>query len=99
MRPEHLPESSVVTFEYACPRCPGDGVVRPVRAGVDWPEPCPCEARRAFTQYHLGRILEEEPRAIVRVSELRAGGAVSSRVLSKLWLKGLVSGLDTGSGA
>lgn len=81
---------ALLSLHYSCPRCPGDGVVRPRRAGVDWPEPCTCEARTAFTQYQLGRVLEEEPKTIVRVYELRAGAEVSQRVLRKLAQKGFV---------
>lgn len=75
-----------------CPRCPGDGVVRPkgARAGVDWPTPCSCEARRFHTQYTLGRLLDEDPRAIERVHDVCAGGVVSYRVFDKLAKAGLL---------
>lgn len=83
--------TSTLAFTYSCPRCPGDGVVRPSRPGVDWPEPCLCEARTSFSQYQLGRVLEEEPKTIVRVAELRARREVCSRILDKLVKKGFVS--------
>lgn len=75
---------------YACKVCPGDGVVRSRRPGVDWPEPCVCGARRAFTQYSLARVLEEDPKTIVRVYDLRATGSVAGRVLNKLAAKGFL---------
>ena len=81
-----------VCFAYACPRCPGDGVVRAERPGVDWPEPCLCEARTAFSQYQLGRVLDEEPKTIVRVAELRAGPDVCARILHKLAQKFYLGG-------
>lgn len=73
-----------VFFTYECKRCPGDGVIRARRPGVDWPTPCPCEARRRFSQYQLGRLLGERPATVVRVNDLRSGGGVGARVLSKI---------------
>lgn len=75
---------SRVVFEYKCQHCPGDGVVRSKRPGIDWPTPCSCGARRAFTQYQLGRLLSESPKTIVRVNELRVGGEVAGRIFRKL---------------
>lgn len=75
-----------------CTVCPGDGVVRPApaRVGKDWPTPCECRGGQAFTQYTLGRLLDEDPEAIVRVYELRARGAVALRVFNKLARAGLL---------
>ncbi len=73
-----------VLFAYSCPTCPGDGVVRARRPGVDWPEPCVCEARRAFTQYQLARLFEEQPRTIVRINEGRSQSHTCVRVLNKI---------------
>lgn len=74
-----------------CGACPGDGVVRAPRPGVDWPSPCSCKARRFYTQYTLGRLLDEDPKAIERVHELSARSEVSFRVLSKLEAAGLLA--------
>ena len=79
---EELPTR--VEFPFTCATCPGDGVVRPARPGVDWPTPCECKSRRVFTNYQLARRLEESPKAIVRVSLGRATTAVCLRVLRKL---------------
>lgn len=75
---------SKLSFAIDCTRCPGDGVIRPRNKGVDWPEPCPCEARSAFSQYQLARVLEEDPKTIARVEGLRARSEVAFRVLCKL---------------
>lgn len=81
-----------IFFSYDCRTCPGDGVVRPLRPGVDWPSACACEARTGFTQYQLGRVLEEDARTIVRVEELRATSGVALRVLAKIERAGLLAG-------
>ena len=86
----------IVWFEYQCVACPGDGVVRPKRPGVDWPEPCLCEAKTRYSQYTLGRMLEEDPKTIVRVHELRARHEACRRILSKLALRGFLSLLSPG---
>lgn len=74
---------SRLIFEIRCPACRGTGVRSPDRAG-DWPTPCPCEARSSFSQYQLGRILEESPKAIERLATLRTRADVSRRILGKL---------------
>lgn len=74
---------AVVRFDVHCTRCT-KGIVPPARPGIDWPERCPCENQTSFTQYELARRLFEDPRALVRVAELRAGDVVSLRVLDKL---------------
>lgn len=76
--------ATVIEFELACAICPGDGVVRGMRAGVDWPMPCSCEARQSFTQYSLARLIDEDPKTIVRVHQLRARPSVAGRILDKL---------------
>ena len=85
-----MKKTTKLVLEVECTMCPGDGVVRGRRAGVDWPTPCSCRARQAFTQYSLGKLLEEDPKTIARVFELRASSAVAARVLSALDRVGLV---------
>ncbi len=73
-----------LAFEVTCAHCPGNGIIRPARPGIDWPTACPCGGRRTFTQYQLGRLLGEDPRAIERVAEMRARHDVCLRVFRKL---------------
>ncbi len=75
---------TLMHFAFECPHCPGDGVIRPKRPGVDWPSPCPCEARRSFSNYQLGRRPGVDPRTIVRVAHLRSSSDVAYRVLHGL---------------
>lgn len=75
---------SRVLFAYECPHCRGQGVRRPARPGIDWPTPCPCEARTVFSQYQLGRTLEVSPRSIVAVHDGRARAKTCERVLERL---------------
>lgn len=75
---------STVRFETECVQCPGDGVVRAKRPGVDWPVPCPCRAQRCITSNQLGRMLDEDPGTIVRVAHLRTKPETALRVLEKL---------------
>lgn len=72
-----------VVYEVKCTVCPGDGVVRPNRPGVDWPSACSCQARKQLTNYQLGRILEESPRSILAVDRLRAKPTVAARIIEK----------------
>ena len=74
---------AVVIFSHPCTLC-DRGIIPLARPGVDWPERCGCEGKRSFTQYELASRLDEDPRAIVRVHELRAGDIVAGRVLAKL---------------
>jgi len=76
--------SSRVMFAVDCTHCPGDGVRRGKHAGVDWPAPCTCGGRKEITQYQLGRLIDESPRAVVRLHECRTTPGVSSRLLCKL---------------
>jgi hypothetical protein len=73
-----------MVFDLECAHCPGDGVVRPARPGIDWLYPCSCEARRSMTNYQLARVIHENPKTIVRVAHCRAGLDVCVRVLHKL---------------
>lgn len=81
-----------ILFSYACAACPGDGVIRGQRAGVDWPTPCACKARSVFSQYELGRILEVSPKTLVRLHLLTARPSTAARVLEKLALHGFLPG-------
>ncbi len=76
--------SKVVRFDVECTLCPGTGIRRPVRPGVDWPEPCTCGGRQSLSQYQIGRLLDESPRTILRLHECRTTPAVSKRLLGKL---------------
>lgn len=84
------PGKTVVLFPFVCSLCPGDGVRRAKRPGVDWPTPCSCEARKTFSQYQLARVLEEEPETIVRLHSGRTTPRVSYRILEKLTGLGLL---------
>lgn len=74
-----------ILFHYDCSLgCKGTGILPPKRPGIDWPERCPCKARKTFSQYELARKLEEDPKAIERVVRCVSGGDVSRRVLDGL---------------
>lgn len=79
---EELP--SRVDFAFTCPSCPGDGVVRGARAGVDWPTACACGAKRSVSTYQIARAIKVDPRVLVRVFFLRARADTCERVLEKL---------------
>jgi hypothetical protein len=74
---------SKVVYDVKCTLCPGDGVIRGARPGIDWPTPCPCKARKQLTNYQVGKILEESPRSILNIDRMRAKGTVAERVISK----------------
>ncbi|HET9045060.1 MAG TPA: hypothetical protein VFN70_18020 [Burkholderiales bacterium] len=78
------PLPSRIVYDVKCTLCPGDGVQRPARPGIDWPTPCPCKARKTLTNYQIGRIVDMSPRAIVRIDAVRAKPPVAERFLSKL---------------
>lgn len=75
-----------------CTLCPGDGVIRAKRPGVDWPTKCVCGAKRsALTNYTLGRRLGINPRVVLTVYELVARPRSYERVLDALAAAGLLA--------